>query len=93
MASANANAITTAAPTEHGPPRTGRWGVGARLERTWMPIDSRSRSFTRPTPGTLRMERSCVNALIARGVNSSLNCPFGLFCGWARRHYLAFIPH
>ena len=65
--------------------------MGARLERTWMPIDSRSRSFTRPTPGTLRMERSCVNALIARGVNSSLNCPFGLFCGQTRCHR-AFIP-
>ena len=51
-----------------------QWG------RTLMPMESSSRSFTRPTPGTLRMERSCVNALIAAGSKSSLNCPLGLFC-------------
>lgn len=44
-----------------------------------MPTLSSSRSFTRPTPGILRIERSCVNALIAVGVKSSANWPLGLF--------------
>lgn len=44
-----------------------------------MPIDSSSRSFTRPTPGTFRMDRSCMNALMACRSKSNLNCPLGLF--------------
>lgn len=44
-----------------------------------MPIASNNLSFTRPIPGTLRIERSCMNALMDWASNWSWNCPFGLF--------------
>ena len=56
----------------------GKPGMGEN-QPTFIPIDSRSLSFTRPTPGILRIDRSCMNALIAVAVKSSTNWPFGLF--------------
>lgn len=41
---------------------------------------SSSLSFTRPIPGTLRMERSRIKSLITFESKSSWNWPFGLFC-------------
>ena len=57
----------------------GRGRRAAQVGRTLIPIESNSRSLTRPTPGTFRMDRSCMNALMTCGSKSSLNCPFGLF--------------
>ena len=43
------------------------------------PIESRRRSCTRPTPGSLRIDKSCMNSTIALRSNGSANWPFGLF--------------
>lgn len=50
-----------------------------RISLTLMPMASSNLSFTRPIPGTLRIERSCMKALMDWASNWSWNCPFGLF--------------
>lgn len=48
--------------------------------QTLIPIDSNNLSFTRPIPGTFRMDRSCMNAIMDLLSKGRWNWPFGLFC-------------
>lgn len=50
-----------------------------RPSSTLIPIESSSRSVTRPNPGIFLIGSSLMNSWITPASNSSWNCPFGLF--------------
>lgn len=55
------------------------WMTWYAQKLTLIPIASSILSCTRPTPGTLRTGKSCMNSMIDSRSNENWNCPLGLF--------------